>query len=88
MEAVTIITVTFEDHMQDFLEWDICDREVIDCRPFQASLWVGSRLLEPMDALKVGHKVRIIPPMEGIGELRIKYPLTKVEVKVPQPAHS
>lgn len=35
-------TIIFEDHGQDFLEWDI-DTEgvVIDSRPFQALVWCG-----------------------------------------------
>ena len=31
-----MIRVTFEDQGQDFLEWDIEDGVVVDCRPFQA----------------------------------------------------
>lgn len=40
-------TITFEDMGQDFLEWDIDDKlVVVGCRPFQASVWVGTQLLE------------------------------------------
>ncbi len=37
-----MLTVYFEDHGQDFLEWDIKDGKVVACRPFQAGVWVGT----------------------------------------------
>lgn len=41
--ARPITTVHFEDHGQDFLEWDVDENgTVTDCRPFQASTWVGT----------------------------------------------
>lgn len=39
-----MITVYFEDHGQDFLEWDIEDGVVVGCRPFQDWLWKGTRI--------------------------------------------
>ena len=39
-----MITVHFEDHGQDFLEWDIEDGIVVDCRPFQGWHWNGTRV--------------------------------------------
>lgn len=37
--------VELEDHGQDFLEWDLDEAGVVlDCRPFQAALWVGVRV--------------------------------------------
>lgn len=39
-------TIHFIDNGQDFLEWDIDDNGVvIDCRPFQASFWYGTKVL-------------------------------------------
>jgi hypothetical protein len=39
---VNVITIVFVDDGQDFLEWDIDgEGKVVDCRPFQAWLWVG-----------------------------------------------
>jgi len=36
----------FEDQGQDFLWWEINDQdEVVDCGPFQASVWVGCQLI-------------------------------------------
>ncbi len=38
--------IHFEDQGQDFLWWDINELdEVIDCGPFQASVWVGCQLI-------------------------------------------
>lgn len=81
MEPGTVITITFEDRQQDFLQWDICNGVVIDCRPFQASLWVNCRLVEPMEALCVGHHPLIMPAAEDVGPIRIKYPLEAVTVQ-------
>jgi len=40
-----MLTVFFEDDGQDFLEWDINDTgEVVDCRPFQSWLWIGTKV--------------------------------------------
>lgn len=38
--------IHFEDQGQDFLWWDIKELdEVIDCGPFQTSVWVGCQLI-------------------------------------------
>lgn len=35
--------VEIEDHGQDFLEWHLNkDGVVVDCKPFQAWIWVGN----------------------------------------------
>lgn len=40
-----MITVFFVDDGQDFLEWDINDKgEVVDCRPFQGDIWIGTKV--------------------------------------------
>lgn len=47
--------INFEDNGQDFLWWTINERGlVVDCGPFQASVWCGSivvdtELLQPGD---------------------------------------
>ena len=80
LEPGIIITVAFEDHGQDFLEWDICNNVVIDCRPFQAWMWVGGRIMESMEALNVGHFLSFQSKNMGAA-LRIRYPLEAVEIK-------
>lgn len=72
------VTVTFQDHGQDFIEWDIDDSKVIACRPFQASIWCGREVHSiptPGEQLRItGHD----------GKLSyIKYPLTKVKALKP-----
>jgi len=38
-------TIRFEDHGQDFLEWDLDDQDcVITARPFQHSIWAGHQV--------------------------------------------
>ena len=55
----TITTITFEDHGQDFLEWDIDESDtVVGCRPFQSRAWVGSVVLNK-HPLEVGDKLTL-----------------------------
>lgn len=75
-------TITFQDQGQDFLEWDIKDRKVVECRPFQADLWVGSKVLTfPV----VGKQVEIqMPADRGGRRMWVKYPLVKVKAFLPK----
>ena len=72
-----MITVFLEDHGQDFLEWDIEDGVVVDCRPFQGWLWKGTRVhntdIKPGDILK-------ITTTDGL-ERTLNYPVEKVMEK-------
>lgn len=67
------VTVRFEDHGQDFLEWDIREGRVVNCRPFQKSIWCG---LEIHSVPTVGMKLCV----EGQNSMltTIRYPLTHV----------
>lgn len=44
-----MMIVYFEDHGQDFLEWLIDDEtgKVLDCKPYQARIWVGKYVFCP-----------------------------------------
>jgi len=71
-----MITVELEDHGQDFLEWDIEDGVVVDCRPFQGWLWNGTRV----------HNDHIIPgtilditPVTGGHPTTLNYPVKEVK---------
>jgi hypothetical protein len=68
--------IHFEDCGQDFLWWIIDDEgNVVDCGPFQASVWVGSTVY--MDELEVGE-----PPMfnSRFGDDQLlNYSVTKIE---------
>ena len=70
-------TVIFEDHGQDFLEWDIEDGVVVDCRPFQGWLWNGTRVHN--DPISPG-MILEITPVTG-GRTTLNYPVEKVEEK-------
>jgi len=68
-------TIVFEDHGQDFLEWDIgIAGNVIDCRPFQAAIWVNKKVLN--EDVNPGGFVRFISRHGE--ELTIKYPVKEV----------
>jgi len=76
-----MLTVYFEDHGQDFLEWDIegpppgeKDAVVVGCRPFQEWLWNGTKVhstdFEPGLLLDIttthGERTRLRYPVESV----------------------
>lgn len=74
-----LLRVTFEDRLQDFLEWHIRNGVVIDCLPYQAWLWVGTRVhneeILPGDILQIttrhdGERCTIKYPVESVEEVR------------------
>lgn len=71
-------TIHFEDHDQDFLTWTI-DEEgvVIDCQPFQLSVWRGTKVVNHM-GLKPGQLVHIEDENDPERTRHIKYPVEKV----------
>jgi len=73
-----MITVYLEDYGQDFLEWDIEDGMVVDCRPFQSWLWNGTKVhntnIQPGDILEITSKT--------CGRTRLNYPVERVIEKV------
>lgn len=68
-------TVYFEDHGQDFLEWDIEDGVVADCRPYQGWIWNGTKVNNT--DIQVGDILQITT-LDGV-ERTLKYPVEKVE---------
>jgi len=45
-----ITRIHFDDQGQDFLWWDLDESGlVVDCGPFQASIWVGSKVDMPVE---------------------------------------
>lgn len=74
--AQVATTITFEDHGQDFLEWDLdVQGKVIECRPFQAGVWCGRTVINAKyrDEMRKGGKVVL-----DNGN-NIRYPLVKVQ---------
>ena len=71
-----MITVYLEDHGQDFLEWDIEDGVVVDCRPFQDWLWNGTKVhnthIFPSNILEIttptGGRTTLRYPVERVAE--------------------
>ncbi len=75
-------TVYLEDHGQDFLEWDIEDGVVVDCRSFQGWLWNGTKVhstdIQPGLLLDItttswnrtrpGNRTRLRYPVERVEE--------------------
>ena len=73
-----MITVVFKDDGQDFLEWDIDNKgEVVDCRPFQGEIWIGTVVhdkdIQPGHHLNItttdGARRRLLHAVEKVQEL-------------------
>jgi len=70
--------ITFEDHGQDFLTWQLDNNGiVVDCMPFQASTWVGVEVDKP-GMLKVGELVSCRNATEVL-TMTIRYPIASIE---------
>ncbi len=73
--------IFFEDHGQDFLYWDIDqDGSVVDCGPFQYSVWVGTKVFrtdEP-DSLATGKQILFQSKSMDSPRILI-YPIEKIE---------
>lgn len=65
-------TIRFQDQGQDFLEWDVTrEGTVIDCRPYQAAIWNGSKVLNLAD-LKPGSLVEFkAPRINNVSTIKI-----------------
>lgn len=75
------ITIYFEDHGQDFLEWDIDPKshKIVGCRPRQADLWVGVEVADTSE-LKEGSKPTFFTRHANYRfRVKSKYPITKIE---------
>lgn len=72
-------TIHFEDHGQDFLEWDVDQHGVvIACRPYQEFVWKGSVLINNAEP---GGIVAYLSPADGARHT-IRYPVAKVVTKL------
>mgnify|MGYP000979857946 CR=1 FL=1 len=69
-----MLTVTFEDRGQDFLEWDIDGDRVVDCRPFQADVWCRVTLLTTETEIEHGTRITFKNPYGDV--LTLNYPVT------------
>lgn len=68
-------TVHFEDHGQDFLEWDIdADGVVVGCRPMQGWVWRGKVLATHPEP---GQKLSFVSDA-GKRVTTVSYPVAKV----------
>lgn len=80
-----IVTIEFEDHGQDFLEWEIeftysdyALGKVIDSRPFQKDIWDKYFVISGKPKEKQYVSVGTDPDSKVI---KIQYPITKVTEK-------
>lgn len=79
-----IITIEFEDHGQNFLEWsiefddDYILGKVIDSKPFQKDIWDKYFVLSGKPEEKQYVSVSTDPDSKVI---KIQYPITKVTEK-------
>lgn len=82
--AQAVRTIEFQDHGQDFLEWDLDKNgKVVECRPFQGWMWEDRVVLN--ERLRKGSHVQVTGKYDG-DELVIKYPLIRVTRVSPTPA--
>lgn len=74
-----MITIEFEDGGQDFLQWDIDEKtgKILDCRPFQASIWMRNKVVNYQN-LQPGMNIVITSPYTESGEMVIKYPISNI----------
>ena len=73
-------TIEFEDHGQDFLEWDIDEEgKVVDSRPFQAWAWNGT-IVHNKD-IRPGDLLAISSPRMKKSEHYMKFALLNYPVK-------
>lgn len=78
--------ITFEDHGQDFLTWELdATGKVIDCEPFQASVWCGC-IVQEYNSLTPGDKVKFLTK-EG-KQLTMLYPVDTITPKTPNHEYS
>jgi hypothetical protein len=77
-QSTTVTTVHFEDHGQDFLEFDITGQVVTECRPFQAWVWEGAKVHNRAAHIAPGHKLLITTKGMPESRLELNYPITKV----------
>jgi hypothetical protein len=67
-------TIAFEDHGQDFLEWDIIDGVVVACRLFQEWAWKGTKV----DMMKA-QQGELLPIITTTGATRLlRYPVAAI----------
>ena len=71
-----MITVTFKDEGQDFLEWDIEDGVVVGCRPYQDWVWKGTKVTVPEERIRAGVRLSIINTA-GV-QVRLLHPVESV----------
>lgn len=77
-----IKTIRLEDRGQDFLEWDINEGGmVIGCRPFQSSIWIGTKVLN--QTIAPGDTLTIITKQED-WETTLNYPVASVSTELPK----
>lgn len=69
--------IHLKDGGQDFLWWDI-DKGgmVVDCGPFQATVWQGSEVLMP-ELLKKGSKIHLVTKTGS--PMLLKYPVKSID---------
>lgn len=74
------VLIRFEDHMQDFLAWEVLeDGTITDSLPFQFSIW-SKWTITNFNELKVGGYVEI---KKDDKEMTIKYPIEEIR-ELPQ----
>ena len=76
-----ILTVTFEDQGQDFLEFDIDGQRIVEARPVQSN-WYRFNVVTPFKEIKAGSGLVVKSRDTATApELTIRYPIVSVKPK-------
>lgn len=82
LERGTVYRIEFADHGQDFLDWYVKDGIVIDCQPFQARLWIGTKVT--VRNIELGQQLPIFTRRGNA--MTIKYPIVTIDRLLPEQA--
>lgn len=61
MTITSVLRIQFEDNGQDFLHWDVHPDtgKVLDCQPFQYSIWCDGRRHVDLTSAEPGKSLRL-----------------------------
>lgn len=82
LERGSVYRIEFADHGQDFTDWYVKDGIVIDCQPFQARLWIGTKVTAR--AVELGQQLPIFTRRGNA--TTIKYPIVTIDRLLPEQA--
>jgi hypothetical protein len=72
--------IHFKDLGQDFLWWDLDENnKVVDCGPFQATLWVGTQVFDDSETGIIEGDHILFESKHAADFIRLRYPIEIIE---------